>query len=107
MKYDKDYLEQLDVWKDSKGFWNASVLSEGKTVGFASFTYDYIPSEDETHLVEGDLKGWELLVASEHRRKKIATCMYNEIQKQSGKKILPSFLTPEGSKFREFFDKIN
>src|SRR5690606_38021544 len=110
MKYGRDYLQDLgyslDVWKDSNGFWNSSVTINGKTVAFASFTYDYIPSEHETHLVEGDLKGWELFVDPDHRRKKLATSMYLEVEKQSNKKIIPNFLTPDGENFHNNLDKL-
>jgi oligoribonuclease (3'-5' exoribonuclease)/GNAT superfamily N-acetyltransferase len=52
-----------------------------------------------------NLKAWDLMVGEAHRRKGLATLMYQEIEKASGKKILPGDMqTPDGKKFRESLD---
>lgn len=89
----------IQHWVDKDGFHNVTATKDGQTVGYASFTYDYIPNELGTGLVPGDLKGWDLYVHPDHRRKGLASAMYNLAEQKSGKKIIQGGVTPDGHKF--------
>ena len=69
----------------------ASTRHWGPTVGEAEF----IPHPH-------GLKAWQVNVHPEHRRKGLASAMYNFAEQQSGKKIHQGdFETPEGAAFQK------
>lgn len=101
----EDQGYKLDTWKDKDGFWNANILFKGLTVAYASFTYEYQPNKEESHLEPSAVKGWDLFVHPDHRRKGLATAMYLEIKKQSGLNVVQGTTIPDGTKFWEHLEK--
>jgi GNAT superfamily N-acetyltransferase len=93
----------LQHWQDRHGYHNVAAADRhNNEIGYASFAYDLVPDEHETHLVNSPthLRGWDVYVAPEHRRKGIATAMYQLAEEKSGRKVLPSgVLTPDGEQF--------
>lgn len=88
--------------KDADGFPFVSAIRRdtGATVGEASFVYERVPNADETGLENGRLKGWDVTVRPEFRRRGIARAMYDLAARREGKEIVPGdFQTPDGRGF--------
>jgi 8-oxo-dGTP pyrophosphatase MutT (NUDIX family)/GNAT superfamily N-acetyltransferase len=86
--------------KDKHGFHNVYAYDKnGKQVGIAKFSYYLEPDQNNTSLEIKGLKGWELQVDPEHRRKGLATAMYKLAEEKSGLKIKPGVLTDMGEIF--------
>lgn len=89
--------------KDSDGFPAVSAIrrDNGLTVGEASFVYELVPNAEETGLENGRLKGWNVEVKPEYRRRGVARAMYELASRKEGKAIVPGdVLTPDGAAFR-------
>ena len=88
----------IEHFIDKDGFHNVRAYDKNSNpVGYASFSYDYVPDETGTRLTSGDLRGWDVKIHPDHQRKGLATAMYKLAEKNSGKKVIQGGTTPEGS----------
>jgi GNAT superfamily N-acetyltransferase len=90
---------ELSYHVDRDGFPGVFAYWKGYEIGYAKFTFKLIPSKNETHLVNGDLQGWDVWIHPEWRRKGLATAMYQLAEIKTEKKITQNFSTPDGTAF--------
>jgi GNAT superfamily N-acetyltransferase len=92
-------------WHDegSHGATVSAYAPNGLMVGSAQFTHNLrapVNDEDPSHLVRDGLRGWDVFVHKDHRRRGLARAMYEHAEERSGKKIVPgSVQTDDGKAF--------